>query len=198
MAGQGSQTECPPVTTTYYLTVVYTNNTSQTQAITINVAPAPVNAPIIELFTVTPPQIQPGQCVNIQWDVQGQRAADQHHARRHDLVGRGAGAGHMQDCPPGSGSIGYTLMRGPGRPDHGAAEREHRRAADGRAADSGAADGGAANGGAADGGPTDGGPAHGGAADSGAANGGATPGYRGQELGANGLQQRAKCDGVSR
>ena len=39
VAGQGSQTECPPQTTAYYLTVVYPDNTSQTQAITINVAP---------------------------------------------------------------------------------------------------------------------------------------------------------------
>jgi polar amino acid transport system substrate-binding protein len=110
VAGQGSQTECPPVTTTYYLTVVYTNGTSQTQGITIYVAPAPVDAPVISLFSVTPPQIKPGQCVNIQWDVQG--------SVEQVVITRGGATlwngapvrGALQDCPPGAGTVGYTLQ----------------------------------------------------------------------------------------
>jgi polar amino acid transport system substrate-binding protein len=115
VAGQGSQTECPTVTTTYYLTVVYPDNTSQTQGITIYVAPAPVNAPVINLFSVTPPQIKPGQCVNIQWDVKG--SVDKITLTRGSttLWGGAPVRGTLQDCPPGDGSIGYTLQAaGPG------------------------------------------------------------------------------------
>jgi heat shock protein HslJ len=115
VAGQGSQTECPPQTTTYYLTVVYPNNTSETLAITINVAPAPVDAPVINLFSVTPPQIKPGQCVNIQWDVQG--SVKQVTITRGSTIlwGGAPVRGTLQDCPPGAGTAGYTLQAtGPG------------------------------------------------------------------------------------
>jgi ABC-type amino acid transport substrate-binding protein/heat shock protein HslJ len=110
VAGQGSQTVCPTVTTTYYLTVVYPDNTSQTQGITINVAPAPVDAPVINLFSVTPPQIQPGQCVNLQWDVQG--SVEQVTLTRGSTsLWNGAPVrGTLQDCPSGTGTVGYTLQ----------------------------------------------------------------------------------------
>jgi polar amino acid transport system substrate-binding protein len=115
VAGQGSQTVCPTVTTTYYLTVVFTNGTSQTQGITIYVAPPPVNAPVIGLFSVTPPQIQPAQCVNIQWDVQGSVKQITIALGSTTLWGGAPVRGTMQDCPPGSGSVGYTLQAtGPG------------------------------------------------------------------------------------
>jgi heat shock protein HslJ len=115
VAGQGSQKECPTQTTTYYLTVVFTNGTTQTQAIMINVTPAPVDAPTIGLFMVTPSQIQAGQCANVQWDVQGKV--------NRIVISRGGvtlwdGApvrGQLQDCPPGTGTIGYSLAaQGPG------------------------------------------------------------------------------------
>jgi ABC-type amino acid transport substrate-binding protein/heat shock protein HslJ len=115
VAGQGSQTVCPTVTTTYYLTVVYTNGTSQTQGITIYVAPAPVDAPVIGLFSVTPPQIQPGQCVNLQWDVQGSVKQVTITRGSTTLWGGAPVRGTMQDCPPGTGTVGYTLQAtGPG------------------------------------------------------------------------------------
>jgi ABC-type amino acid transport substrate-binding protein/heat shock protein HslJ len=110
VAGTGSQTECPPQTTTYYLTVVYPDNTSQTQAITVNVAPAPVNAPVITLFSVTPPQIKPGQCVNIQWDVQGSVKQVTLTRGSTTLWGGAPVRGTLQDCPPGAGTVGYTLQ----------------------------------------------------------------------------------------
>lgn len=115
VTGQGSQTECPTTTTTYYLTVVYTNGTSQTQGITIYVAPAPVNAPVIGLFSVTPPQVQPAQCVNIQWDVQGS-VKQVTLTRGSTTLWDGAPVrGTLQDCPPGTGAVGYTLKAtGPG------------------------------------------------------------------------------------
>jgi heat shock protein HslJ len=98
-----------------YLTVVLRTAPSQTQGITIYVAPAPVDAPVINLFSVTPPQIQPGQCVNVQWDVQG--------SVKQVTVTRGSTMlwdsapvrGTLQDCPSGTGSVGYTLQAmGPG------------------------------------------------------------------------------------
>jgi heat shock protein HslJ len=110
VAGQGSQTECPPQTTTYYLTVVYPDNTSETLAITINVAPAPVDAPVISLFSVTPPQIKPGQCVSIQWDVQGSVKQVTLTRGSTTLWGGAPVRGTLQDCPPGTGTVGYTLQ----------------------------------------------------------------------------------------
>lgn len=115
VAGQGTQTECPPQTTTYYLSVTYTNNATETRAITINVTPAPVDAPQITLFTVTPPGIAPGQCVSAQWNVRGS-------VQKITLTRNGTalwdGAplqGTLQDCPPGGGTISYTLTAtGPG------------------------------------------------------------------------------------
>ncbi len=115
VAGQSSQKECPPQTTTYYLTAVFPNNTSQTSAITINVAPPPVNAPVVNMFTVSPPQIQPGQCVSIQWSVTGTVQQISVLRGNTTLWGGAPLAGSMQDCPPGSGSVGYTLVAtGPG------------------------------------------------------------------------------------
>jgi len=115
VAGQGSQTECPPQTTTYYLTVVYPNGTSQTQGITIYVSPAPVDAPVISLFSVTPPQVKQGQCVNLQWDVQG-TVSQVTIARGGTILWATAPVrGTLQDCPPGTGSVGYSLQAtGPG------------------------------------------------------------------------------------
>jgi ABC-type amino acid transport substrate-binding protein/heat shock protein HslJ len=115
VAGQGSQTECPTVTTTYYLTVVYTNNTSETQGITIYVAPAPVGAPVINLFSATPPQIQPGQCVNLQWAVTGSVKQIVLTRGSTSLWNGAPVSGTLQDCPPGTGTVGYTLQAtGPG------------------------------------------------------------------------------------
>jgi ABC-type amino acid transport substrate-binding protein/heat shock protein HslJ/uncharacterized protein affecting Mg2+/Co2+ transport len=115
VAGQGSQTVCPTVTTTYYLTVVYTNNTSETQGITIYVAPAPVDAPVINLFSATPPQIQPGQCVNLQWAVQGSVKQITLSRGSTSLWNGAPVSGTLQDCPPGTGNVGYTLVAtGPG------------------------------------------------------------------------------------
>jgi polar amino acid transport system substrate-binding protein len=110
VAGQGSQKECPPQTTTYYLTVVYPNGASQTQSITINVAPAPVDAPAINLFSVTPSQIPPGQCISVQWDVRGSVQQITITRASTTLWSGAPVAGTLQDCPPGAGTIGYTLI----------------------------------------------------------------------------------------
>ncbi len=120
VAGQGSSIQCPTQTTTYNLTAIYPNGASETRSITIYVTPAPVGAPFINLFTVTPPQIQPGQCVNIQWDVTGSVNLIS-ITRGSTAIWDGAPVrGTLQDCPPGAGSITYVLdATGPGGQSRG-------------------------------------------------------------------------------
>ena len=105
--------QCPTQTTTYDLRVVYPNNSVQISQITINVTQT--TAPQIAYFNVNPMQIGAGQCVNIQWDVQG--------ATNKVVITRGGTAiwdnaptrGNMDDCPPGSGTVPYVLTAtGPG------------------------------------------------------------------------------------
>ncbi len=113
VAGQGSSVQCPTQTTTYDLRVVFPDNSVQISQITIYVTQSA--APLIAYFAVNPPQIGAGQCVNIQWDVQG--------AVNQVTITRGGAAiwdnaptrGNMDDCPPGSGVVPYVLTAsGPG------------------------------------------------------------------------------------
>ena len=109
VAGTGSSVECPPQTTTYYLRVVNPDDSVEVRQITIQVEPV-VGAPTITRFTVDPPsQITVGQCVNIQWQVEG--AVDRVLiARNNAPIWDGAPfTGNMQDCPPGTGTIAYTI-----------------------------------------------------------------------------------------
>ncbi len=120
VAGQGSSVQCPTQTTTYNLTAIYPNGASETRSITISVTPAPVGAPYINMFTVTPPQIQPGQCVNLQWDVTGSVTQISIMRGSTSLWGNAPVRSQMQDCPPGTGSITYVLdATGPGGQSRG-------------------------------------------------------------------------------
>ena len=120
VAGQGSSVQCPTQTTTYNLTAIYPNGASETRSITIYVTPAPVGAPYINLFTVTPPQIQPGQCVNVQWDVAGSVSQITLTRGSTSLWNGAPVRGTLQDCPPGAGSITYVLeATGPGGQSRG-------------------------------------------------------------------------------
>ena len=120
VAGQGSSVQCPTQTTTYNLTVIYNNGASETRSITIYVTPAPVGAPYINMFAVTPPQIQPGQCVNLQWDVTGSVTQIVIMRGSTTLWSAAPVRGQMQDCPPGTGSITYVLdATGPGGQSRG-------------------------------------------------------------------------------
>ena len=120
VAGQGSSVQCPTQTTTYNLTVIYNNGASETRSITIYVTPAPVGAPVINLFTVTPSQIQPGQCVNVQWDVAGSVTQIVLTRGGTTIWANAPVRSTMQDCPPGTGSVTYTLVAtGPGGQSQG-------------------------------------------------------------------------------
>jgi ABC-type amino acid transport substrate-binding protein len=112
---QGSQMECPPVTTAYFLRVVLNDNQVQTRQITIYVEPAP-DAPHITRFTVDPPgQILLGQCVMIRWTVEGD-VSDATLLANDIVLWLGAPTtGSYQDCPTAAGRITYNLTAtGPG------------------------------------------------------------------------------------
>lgn len=111
----GTQTECPPNTTTYELLVVWPNGTQEIRQITIYVTESP-NAPNIAQFTVSPPdQIQLGQCVQINWWVDGTISNIQ-ITRNDTIIWNDAPiVGNMQDCPQNSGQMTYGITaNGPG------------------------------------------------------------------------------------
>ncbi len=108
VAGQGSQTECPTQTTTYYLRVVTNDGSVQTREITITVQPV-VGAPSITLFSVHPGQINVGQCVSIEWDVQGSVSRVVITLNNAPLWDGAPTRGTLNNCPPGSGSMTYQI-----------------------------------------------------------------------------------------
>ncbi len=113
---QGNKVECPPVTTVYNLRVVKLDNSVEIRQITVFVEQVP-GAPVIERFTVDPPnQIMAGQCVDITWAVTGNVSTVKLTRDSVDLWPGGAPiSGTMQDCPPGTGQVVYTLEAvGPG------------------------------------------------------------------------------------
>ena len=146
VAGQGSSVQCPTQTTTYNLTVIYPNGASETRSITIYVTPAQVGAPVINLFTVTPPQIQPGQCVNVQWDVAGSVTQIVAHAWEHHPLGQRTRAEHDAGLPARHRQR-HLHVGGDGsrRAEPGSAVRQHRGAAHGSPTDRRAAHGSAAD-----------------------------------------------------
>ena len=115
VTGEGSQQECPPHTWTYYLRVIKRDDSVETRQITVNVEAAP-DAPIISRFTVDPPnQISEGQCVDVRWTVEGAVSVVSVRANERSLWERAPIKGHMQDCPPGTGTFAYVIeAQGPG------------------------------------------------------------------------------------
>jgi hypothetical protein len=106
--GQGSRRVCPSQTTTYELRVVKQDGAVEIRQITIYVEPVS-NVPIIEQFTVSPTQIGLGQCVQVQWKVSG-NVSDVDVRRDSTSIWDNAPLnGIMQDCPPNSGSVNYTI-----------------------------------------------------------------------------------------
>jgi polar amino acid transport system substrate-binding protein len=95
----GSEKECPQVQTTYYLRVVYPDNSIPSPwPITIYVQAAP-EAPRITKFTVDPNgQITKGTTVTIRWQVDG----------KVDWVRLTANGASLWDHAPNSGNITHT------------------------------------------------------------------------------------------
>ena len=114
VAGTGSRTVCPTVTTTYYLRVEKPDGNVETRAITIYVEPAP-DAPDIVQFTVQPRQIEIGECVTIRWDVRGDVSRVRLSANNDVIWDRAPVRGNINNCPPGPQTVTYILEAwGPG------------------------------------------------------------------------------------
>jgi ABC-type amino acid transport substrate-binding protein len=76
---------------------------------------APVPAPVITTFTVSPGQIQQGQCVTANWVVQGSVDRIVFERNGEDLLPYAPVSGTYTDCPPVSGQMEYVLgAYGPG------------------------------------------------------------------------------------
>ena len=116
--GQGSSVECPQYTTTYELRVVERNGAVQLRQITIYVTPV-ASAPTIALFSVNPPQVTAGQCVFVQWDVQGDVTSVTLTRNGAPLWEGAPFSGSVQDCPTDVGTNTYGLDAvGPGGANH--------------------------------------------------------------------------------
>lgn len=111
----GTQSDCPSQTTVYELLVIWPNGSQEIRQITVYVEESPT-APNIARFIVTPPnQIELGQCVLIDWWVDGTISSIQ-IVRDNIAIWNGAPvAGNTQDCPPNIGQVTYGIIAtGPG------------------------------------------------------------------------------------
>lgn len=106
--GQGSKQECPSQTTTYDLRVLRNDGTTEIRQITIFVEPSTA-APRISDFSVSPTQIQLGQCVTITWKVEGNVTSVRLTRNSATLWAGAPLSGQMQDCPPEAGFAAYTV-----------------------------------------------------------------------------------------
>jgi polar amino acid transport system substrate-binding protein len=120
VVGEGNQKECPPVTTTYNLRVVKTDGSVETRQITVYVEPV-AGAPAITRFTVDPPnQITQGQCVLVQWKVEGQVQRVTLTSNQSVLWDNAPVQGSIQDCPGIVGTVTYGIQAsGPGGTSQG-------------------------------------------------------------------------------
>ena len=112
--GVGQSIEYPPNTMNYYLRVVNPDNsvTVKTRTITVN---QPVGAPVINQFSVDPPAITVGQCVNILWQVSGQVSKVTLVINTTGVWPNAPVSGSYQDCPATPGQSIYQLTaQGPG------------------------------------------------------------------------------------
>lgn len=111
---QGTRQECPQVTTTYLLRVVWPNGTVEERQIRINVTPTP-NAPTINQFVASPAQIVLGSCINLQWNVSGSVTRITVSGNGTVLWDGAPSVGNIQDCPAVIGNVQYSLQaQGPG------------------------------------------------------------------------------------
>ncbi len=96
--GVGQSVQYPPNTMNYYLRVINPDNsvTVKTRTITVN---QPVGAPVINQFSVDPPAVTVGQCVNILWQVSGQVSQVTPDHQRCDRMAECAGQRQLSRLP---------------------------------------------------------------------------------------------------
>lgn len=112
--GTGQQTVCPSTTTTYEMRVVKLDNSVEIRRATIYVTPTSPGAPVITRFTAEPKNIFEGQCVTVQWVVDGQ--VDRVALSRNNTVLKDPApvSGSLVDCPPVGGQTYLLQANGPG------------------------------------------------------------------------------------
>jgi heat shock protein HslJ len=112
--GTGQQTVCPSTTTTYEMRVVKLDNSVEVRNATVHVTPTAPGAPVITRFTAEPTNIFVGQCVTIQWVVDGQ--VDRVILSRNETVLKDPApvSGSLVDCPPVGGQTYLLRANGPG------------------------------------------------------------------------------------
>ena len=112
--GVNSSVQCPQTTTTYNLRVLNSDGSVEIRQITIFVEPSN-SAPKITSFTVSPPSVDAGNCVQISWRVEGN--VDSVVISRDSIVLWGGAplAGTTNDCPSTPGFAIYVIeASGPG------------------------------------------------------------------------------------
>jgi len=110
VAGEGTQTECPPATLNYYLRVVLRDGSVSTSKITIYVTSQP-DAPYIQRFTADPPNLVTlGGSVLLQWEVFNQ--VNKITLKANDVIlWEGAPTkGSHTDVPASTGPMSYVLI----------------------------------------------------------------------------------------
>jgi polar amino acid transport system substrate-binding protein len=112
--GVGQSTEYPPYTINYYLRVINRDDSVTVKTLTISVS-QPVGAPVINQFSVDPPAITVGQCVNILWQVSGQVSNVTLVINTVGVWPNAPVSGSYQDCPATPGQSIYQITAtGPG------------------------------------------------------------------------------------
>ncbi len=115
VAPQGTRVVYPPQSMTYELRVVWPGGNVEVRQQRIEVAPPPPGAPLIRQFSVAPNQIMTGQCVTLQWSVEGQVNNVRLLRDGVQIWGDAPLGGTFQDCPPGPGQLTFAIeASGPG------------------------------------------------------------------------------------
>jgi len=111
---QSSRQVCPANTTTFYLRVVRNDGNVEERQQPITVRPN-VNAPTIAQFVGAPSQVTVGQCVQLQWDVQGSVTRVTLSNQFRVIWDNAPSRGNTQDCTGAPATIEYKLVgTGPG------------------------------------------------------------------------------------
>ncbi|MCB0116325.1 MAG: transporter substrate-binding domain-containing protein [Caldilineaceae bacterium] len=109
VGGQDRREVHPNATTTYELRVVKRDNSVEVRQIRIEVQAVAGIPNIVRFSSDQGSQIGQGQCLNLQWDVQGD-VSSVRLSRNNDMLWDGAPVrGNRQDCPPGPGNYAYYL-----------------------------------------------------------------------------------------
>ena len=113
---QSTRVACPAATTVYFLRVLNPNGTVEERQITITVRPN-VNAPTIAQFVAAPSQVTAGQCVTLQWDVQGSVSRVTISNQFRVVWDNAPSRGNTQDCTGGQPTtIEYRIQATRPRP----------------------------------------------------------------------------------